>query len=88
MPDGAGFPVVRFEALAFLPGSFPNEMRFKGWCTYAPSALGLTTGSKIRVSEGKALNAAASWARHTPTLATRMGPLGYQGGADSVPEVA
>jgi len=27
-------------------------------------------------------------AGHTPTLATRMGPLGYQGGADSVLEIA
>lgn len=37
--------MVRFEALAFLPWSFPNEMKFKCWCTYAPSSPGLTTAS-------------------------------------------
>ena len=44
MPDG-GISPVRFEALAFLPWTFPNEMKFKCWCTYAPSSLGLTTAS-------------------------------------------
>src|SRR6516164_852770 len=37
--------MVRFEALAFLPWTFPNEMKFKCWCTYAPSSPGLTTAS-------------------------------------------
>jgi len=44
MPDGR-ISQVRFEALAFLPWSFPSEMKFKCWCTYAPSSLGLTTVS-------------------------------------------
>src|SRR5215472_3231542 len=48
----AGFPVVRFEALAFLPWTFPNEMKFKCWCTYAPSSLGLTTASTHLLAYG------------------------------------
>jgi hypothetical protein len=35
MPDGR-ISQVRFEALAFLPWTFPSEMKFKCWCTYAP----------------------------------------------------
>jgi hypothetical protein len=38
MPDG-GISPVRFEALAFLPWTFPNEMKLKCWCTCAPSSL-------------------------------------------------
>ena len=51
MPDGR-FSQVRFEALAFHPWTFPNEMKFKCWCTCAPSSLGLTTASTHLLSDG------------------------------------
>ena len=51
MPDGR-FSRVRFEALAFHPWTFPNEMKFKCWCTCAPSSLGLTTASTHLLSDG------------------------------------
>jgi len=51
MPDGR-ISQVRLEALAFLPWSFPSEMKFKCWCTYAPSSLGLTTVSTHLVAYG------------------------------------
>jgi len=44
--------VVRFEALAFLPWTFPNGMKFKCWCAYAPSSLGLTTASTHLLAYG------------------------------------
>src|SRR5215469_10294207 len=44
--------MVRFEALAFLPWTFPNKMKFKCWCTYAPSSLGLTTASTHLLTYG------------------------------------
>src|SRR6516225_2960601 len=44
--------MVRFEALAFLPWTFPSEMKFKCWCTYAPSSLGLTTASTHLLAYG------------------------------------
>src|SRR5215469_4063630 len=44
--------MVRFEALAFLPWTFPNKMKFKCWCSYAPSSLGLTTASTHLLTYG------------------------------------
>src|SRR5260370_41252233 len=46
----AGFPVVRFEAVAFRPLAFPFVPRFKRWCASAPSSSGLLRASSLALS--------------------------------------
>ena len=63
--------MVRFEALAFLPWTFPNEMKFKCWCAYAPSSLGLTTASTHLLAYGL-------WSALCPTTVLTVSPPSAQ----------
>src|SRR5215831_5326057 len=63
--------MVRFEALAFLPWTFPNGMKFKCWCTYAPSSLGLTMASTHLLTYGL-------WSVLCPTTAQTVSPPSAQ----------
>ena len=70
MPDG-GISPVRFEALAFLPRTFPNEMKFKSWRTCTPSSLGLTTASTHLLTDGL-------WSVLCPTTLQTVSPPSAQ----------
>ena len=63
--------MVRFEALACLPGTFPSKMKFKCWCTCAPSSLGLSPASTHLVAYG-------FWSFLCPTAVLMVSPPSAQ----------
>ena len=57
--------------MAFLPWTFPYGMKFKCWCTYAPSSLGLTTASTHLLAYGL-------WSVLCPTTVQTVSPPSAQ----------